>query len=146
MEPVVVSACLTGVPCRYNGRVVESERGRALAAEGSAVVFCPEVAGGLSTPREPAEIVGGDGEDVLEGRARVVDITGVDCTEQFLDGARQVLAAARAAGARKALLMARSPSCGCGQIYDGTFSGTLRPGDGVAAALLRRHGIEVDPA
>ena len=146
MEPVVVSACLTGVPCRYNGRAVESEQGRALAAEAGAVVFCPEVAGGLPTPREPAEIVGGDGEDVLQGRARVVDATGADCTAQFVDGAHQVLAAARAAGARRALLMARSPSCGCGQIYDGTFSGTLRPGDGVAAALLRRNGIQVDPA
>jgi uncharacterized protein YbbK (DUF523 family) len=123
---------------------VESEQARALAAEGAAVAFCPEVAGGLPTPRLPAEIVGGDGEDVLEGRARVVDATGADCTAEFVDGAHQVLAAARAAGARKALLTARSPSCGCGQIYDGTFSGTLRPGDGVAAALLRRDGIQVD--
>ncbi|GAA3376843.1 DUF523 domain-containing protein [Streptomyces sannanensis] len=146
MEAVLVSACLTGVPCRYNGRSVESEQARALVAEGRAVAFCPEVAGGLPTPREAAEIVGGDGEDVLQGRARVLDSTGTDCTAQFVDGAGQALAAAQAAGARSALLMARSPSCGRGQIYDGTFTGSLRPGDGVAAALLRRNGIQVDAA
>ncbi|MEV7782784.1 DUF523 domain-containing protein [Kitasatospora sp. NPDC088351] len=144
MEPILVSACLAGVPCRYDGRAKTSAAAVGLVEAGQAVVVCPEVAGGLATPRPAAEIVGGDGEDVLAGRARVVDVTGADCTGAFLDGARQALAAAEAAGARRALLMARSPSCGCGRVYDGTFTGALRPGDGVTAALLRRAGIEVE--
>ncbi|MFE2727248.1 DUF523 domain-containing protein [Kitasatospora sp. NPDC059327] len=141
---ILVSACLAGVPCRYDGRAKTAEAVVGPAGEGRAVVVCPEGAGGLPTPRPPAEIVGGDGADVLDGRARVVDSTGADLTEAFLDGARQALAAAEAAGARRALLMARSPSCGCGRIYDGTFTGASRPGDGVTAALLRRAGIAVE--
>ncbi|MET9919666.1 DUF523 domain-containing protein [Streptomyces sp. NPDC006435] len=146
MEPVLVSACLRGVPCRYDGR------GRASGAVAEAlagrrpVAFCPEVAGGLSTPRRPAEIVGGDGHDVLDGRARVVDDTGHDVTAQFVDGAERALEAARRAGCTEALLMPRSPSCGRGTLYDGTFTGTLREGDGVTVALLERHGITVRPA
>ncbi|MFE6054205.1 DUF523 domain-containing protein [Kitasatospora sp. NPDC056446] len=143
MEPIVVSACLAGVPCRYDGRARTSDGALRLVEEGRAVVVCPERAGGLPTPRPPAEIVGGDGADVLDGRARVVDATGTDRTGEFLAGARAALDAAEAAGARRAVLMARSPSCGCGQVYDGTFGGELRPGDGVTAALLRRAGIEV---
>lgn len=81
---------------------------------------------------------------MLDGRARVVDATGADRTAEFVAGARAALAAAEAGGARRALLTARSPSCGCGQVYDGTFGGTLRPGDGVTAALLRRAGIVVE--
>ncbi|MEV8322874.1 DUF523 domain-containing protein [Kitasatospora sp. NPDC056731] len=143
MEPIVVSACLAGVPCRYDGRAKTSPDVVGLVEAGRAVVVCPEGAGGLPTPRPPAEIVGGDGADVLDGRARVVDATGADCTAEFVAGARAALAAAEAAGARRAVLMARSPSCGCGRVYDGTFTGELRPGDGVTAALLRRAGIEV---
>ncbi|MFB8239057.1 DUF523 domain-containing protein [Kitasatospora purpeofusca] len=144
MEKILVSACLAGVPCRYDGRSKDSPQALGPLAAGRAVVVCPEGAGGLPTPRPPAEIVGGDGADVLDGRARVVDATGADCTEEFIAGARAALAAAEAAGARRALLMARSPSCGCGRIYDGTFTGELRPGDGVTAALLRRAGIAVE--
>ncbi|MFE7565097.1 DUF523 domain-containing protein [Kitasatospora sp. NPDC057500] len=145
-EKVLVSACLAGVPCRYDGRAKAARVVDELVAGGRAVVVCPEGAGGLPTPRPAAEIVGGDGADVLDGRARVVDATGADRTEEFTAGARAALAAAGAAGARRAVLMARSPSCGCGQVYDGTFGGTLRPGDGVTAALLRRAGIEVESA
>ncbi|MFF8773160.1 DUF523 domain-containing protein [Kitasatospora sp. NPDC015120] len=144
MEKVLVSACLAGVPCRYDGRARTARVVEDLVAGGRAVVVCPEGAGGLPTPRPAAEIVGGDGADVLDGRARVVDAAGTDCTEEFTAGARAALAAAEASGARRALLTARSPSCGCGQVYDGTFGGTLRPGDGVTAALLRRAGIAVD--
>ncbi|MFJ9842243.1 DUF523 domain-containing protein [Kitasatospora sp. NPDC101155] len=143
MEPIVVSACLAGVPCRYDGRARTSAEAVRLVEEGRAVVVCPEGAGGLPTPRPAAEIVGGDGADVLDARARVVDTTGADRTEEFVSGARAALAAAEAAGARRALLMARSPSCGCGRVHDGTFTGELRPGDGVTAALLRRAGIEM---
>lgn len=145
-RPILVSACLTGAPCRYNGRAKESAEAIELAHDGRAVPSCPEVAGGLSTPRRPAEIVGGDGDDVLDGRAKVVDGEGRDVTEQFLAGARSALREAERAGASAAVLTDRSPSCGCGEIYDGTFTGTRRAGVGVTAALLRRHGIEVRAA
>lgn len=107
------------------------------------MLVCPEVDGGLGTPRPPAEIVGGDGADVLAGRAQVMTVDGADVTEAYIAGADRALVAAQRSGARAAILKARSPSCGCGAIYDGTFSRTLTPGDGVTAALLQAHGIEV---
>ncbi|MGW3091267.1 DUF523 domain-containing protein [Streptomyces sp. NPDC001108] len=146
MESVLVSACLRGVPCRFDGRAKESGAVAEALGERRPVAFCPETAAGLATPRRPAEIVGGDGHDVLDGRARVVDDSGHDVTAEFVDGAQRALAAARRAGCTEALLMDRSPSCGRGTVYDGTFTGTLRPGDGVTAALLERHGIAVRPA
>ncbi|MFB7914103.1 DUF523 domain-containing protein [Streptomyces sp. NPDC056061] len=146
MEPVLVSACLRGVPCRFDGRGKASDAVAEAIGERRPVGFCPEVAAGLPTPRRPAEIVGGDGHDVLDGRARVVDDAGRDVTREFVDGAERALEAARAAGCTEALLMARSPSCGRGTVYDGTFTGELRAGDGVTAALLERHGITVRPA
>jgi uncharacterized protein YbbK (DUF523 family) len=114
-----------------------------LAADGRAVLVCPEEDGGLPTPRPPAEIVGGDGHDVLAGRAAVVTASGDDVTEIYVAGARVALDRAREAGARKAILKSRSPSCGAGAIYDGTFTRTVHDGDGVTAALLRQHDIEV---
>jgi uncharacterized protein YbbK (DUF523 family) len=107
------------------------------------VLVCPEVDGGLGTPRPPAEIVGGSGEDVLAGRARVVTSDGADVTDAYIAGAERALAAALRTGARAAVLKARSPSCGRGAIYDGTFSRTTTAGDGVTAALLRANGIDV---
>ncbi|HWA63149.1 MAG TPA: DUF523 domain-containing protein [Caulobacteraceae bacterium] len=142
---ILVSACLLGRPVRYDGR------GRALAhealtrwqAEGLLVPLCPEVAAGLPTPRAPAEIVGGDGEDVLAGRARVVDGDGRDLTAEFLAGAESAARLAAESGCAFALLTEGSPSCGPGFVYDGTFSGARRPGSGVVAARLRRAGVEV---
>jgi uncharacterized protein YbbK (DUF523 family) len=115
-----------------------------LVAEGHAVAICPEVAGGLPIPRLPAEIQGGDGQDVLEGRAKVVRQDGVDITEAFIKGAHQALSLARKVGAKKAILKARSPSCGVTFIHDGSFTGALREGMGVTAALLKREGIELE--
>lgn len=146
MQSVLVSACLQGVPCRFDGRGKASADMAEAIGDRRPVSFCPEVAAGLPTPRRPAEIVGGDGHDVLDGRARVVDDTGHDVTEAFLDGAGRALEAARRTGCTEALLMARSPSCGRGTVHDGTFAGRLREGDGVTAALLERHGITVRPA
>jgi uncharacterized protein YbbK (DUF523 family) len=97
----------------------------------------------MPVPRCPSEISGGDGEDVLEGRARVVAQDGSDRTAEFIAGAQKTLEAARRCGAKRAYMKAKSPSCGCGRIYDGTFSAVLRSGDGVTTALLKRHGIEV---
>ena len=104
---------------------------------------CPEQDGGLATPRPPAEIVGGAGADVLAGRARVVTADGGDVTEEYVNGAHAALEKAQAAGAVTAVLKSRSPSCGKGCVYDGTFSGVTTTGDGVTTALLEAHGINV---
>lgn len=141
--PVLVSACLAGRACRFDGTGAYEDAVAALVAEGRAVLVCPEVDGGLGTPRPAAEIQGGDGADVVAGRARVVTGDGIDVTDAYLAGAERALAVARETGATTAILKARSPSCGTGQIYDGTFSGTLEAGDGVTAALLKAEGIEV---
>lgn len=141
--PVLVSACLAGRACRFDASAGYDDDVARLVAEGRAVLVCPEVDGGLGTPRPPAEIRGGDGHDVLDGRARVVTEQGEDVTEQYLEGARRALLRARQMGATRAILKARSPSCGTGAIYDGSFSRALVTGDGVTAALLQRAGIEV---
>lgn len=146
MEAILVSACLRGVPCRFDGQHKASAEIAEAVTGREVVSFCPEVAGGLATPRRPAELVGGDGNDVLDGTARVVEDTGRDVTAEFVDGARRALAAARHRGCTEALLMPRSPSCGRGVVYDGSFAGELVPGDGVTAALLERNGITVRPA
>lgn len=140
---VVASACLGGRPCRYDGAGRPDPEVCRLAGQGEAVLACPECLGGLRIPREPSEIVGGDGRDVLDGRARVVSKSGRDVTAQYIAGAEAFLAAVREAGADKAILKAKSPSCGVHQIYDGTHTGRLRPGAGVTAALLERNGIRV---
>ena len=139
----LVSACLLGFPTAYDGDARFRVELIALAARGWVVPLCPEVAGGLPMPRPPAEIVGGDGDDVLEGRARVVTVAGEDVTAVYLRGAECALAAAQRHGITTAILKQRSPACGSGCIYDGTHSGKLRGGQGVTAALLRRHGVEV---
>ncbi len=141
--PVLVSACLAGRACRFDGSSSTDALVASLVAAGRAVLVCPEVDGGLGTPRPPAEIVGGDGKAVLEGRARVVTEAGLDVTEAYLAGARRALDAARRSGATAAILKSRSPSCGKGGVYDGSFSKTLRAGDGVTAALLEAHGLTV---
>lgn len=140
---VAVSACLLGERCRYDGRdKLDDALVAALRAEGATIVpVCPEVLGGLSTPRPAAEIRGGDGGDVLDGRARVVvKDSGRDVTEEYLRGARAALAIARGAGATEAVLKERSPSCGSSEVHR---DGGPKPGEGVAAALFRRHGIRV---
>ncbi len=140
---ILVSACLVGCRCRYDQGSKPHDPVIALIREGKAVPVCPEQMGGLPTPRLPAEIIGGDGDDVLDGRARVVNSAGEDVTAQFLAGAREALRMAEAAGAAVAILKERSPSCGSAAIYDGSFSGGVRSGVGVTAALLRRHGLQV---
>jgi uncharacterized protein YbbK (DUF523 family) len=142
---VLVSACLLGRPVRYDGghSAADSDVLARWRREERLAIFCPEVAGGLATPRAPAEIVGGDGEDVLDANARVVTDQNTDVTDAFLLGARTALKAAVDAGARLAVLKSKSPSCGSKSIYDGTFSGVRTPGQGVTAALLRQNDIRV---
>lgn len=141
--PVLVSACLAGRACRYDGSSNQDDQVGRLVAEGRAVLVCPEEDGGLGTPRPPAEIHGGDGHDVLAGRARVVTRDGRDVTRAYVTGAERALEAARRSGAGVAVLKARSPSCGKGCIYDGSFTRAPRSGDGVTVALLEANGIEV---
>ena len=143
---VLVSACLLGQPVRYDGDakpchdpILARWRERGLL-----IPVCPELLGGLSVPRQPAEILGpGAGHGVLDGHARLVTAHGQDLTEAFLLGAQRALERALAQGARLAVLKARSPSCGRAQVYDGTHAGALIDGMGVTAALLERHGVRV---
>ncbi|MCY1015180.1 DUF523 domain-containing protein [Pyxidicoccus sp. MSG2] len=138
---VLVSACLIGEACRFDGRSKRSERVLE-ALEGKEVVpVCPEVGGGMPIPRAPVELSGGTGVDVWAGRARALEReAGVDRTDAFLRGARLALEAARKFGATVALLKEKSPSCGTQRVYE---AGVLRPGEGITAALLRAEGMTV---
>jgi uncharacterized protein YbbK (DUF523 family) len=139
-EPVLVSACLVGRRCRYDGvhqrdLVLEDE----LAARGlEPVPFCPEEAGGLGTPRPPAWIGAAGAEAVLDGAAGVEAEGGRDVTLGFLRGAREALALCARHGIARAFLKERSPSCGCATTH---VAGVVREGPGVTTALLRRHGV-----
>ena len=143
---VLVSACLLGKPIRYNGEIKMANH-PILArwqAEDRVIPFCPEIAGGLPTPRPSAEITpGGEGADVIRGAARVVGSDGQDQTEDFIAGARQTLEAAQRMGCRYAVLTDGSPSCGSLSIYDGYFAGQKRAGVGVTAAVLLASGIRI---
>ena len=138
-EPLLlVSACLIGVNCRYNGGSTRIESLVRLFEEGKALPVCPEMLGGLSAPRSPCEIV-----QAADGTERVMDRDGVDRTAAFHEGAERTLSICRAAGIRKAVLQQRSPTCGHGIIYDGTFQSVRIPGNGITARLLEANGIEV---
>ena len=145
MERILISACLLGRSVRYDGtgkRLADPHIER-WQAEGRLVSVCPELLGELPVPRPAAEIVGGSGDDVLAGRARVLAATGEDVTAAFLAGAEAALDLARRTGCGRALLIDRSPSCGSLSIYDGTFSERRIVGRGVVAALLAAQGIDV---
>ena len=135
--PLLVSACLIGVRCRYDGGSKPRRLLVEMARRGLVLPLCPEQLGGLSTPRVPAELVGGTGEEVLAGEARVVDRSGVDRSEAFRLGARETLSRARRHGCRLAVLKERSPSCGVCRLADG------REGLGVTAALLAAEGLDL---
>ncbi|MBO8158428.1 DUF523 domain-containing protein [Thermosyntropha sp.] len=139
----LISACLCGYNCKYNGGNNFNPVFEKLLKEGRVLPVCPEELGGLSTPRLPAEIKNGTGLDVLEGKARVINKKGEDVSEFFIRGAYITLQKAGEVGAVCAILKSRSPSCGSGEIYDGSFKSVLRKGDGVTAALLKKHGIKV---
>ncbi|WP_438492460.1 DUF523 domain-containing protein [Paenibacillus sp. IHBB 3054] len=140
---IIVSSCLAGMKVRYNGTDCLDTSLQKLLDTNKAVAVCPELLGGFSTPREPAEIIGGGGEDVLEGTARVMDRSGNDVTEMYLKGAYETLEKAREIGATTVVLKENSPSCGSAMIYNGQFAGVKIPGQGVTSALLIRNGIEV---
>lgn len=131
---LLVSQCLTGACCRYDGGTNLMPWVKALVEAGEAVSVCPEVLGGLPTPRCPSE---------LQPDGRVVNRQGEDVTAAFREGAARALAIGQAQGCTGAILKARSPSCGVGEVYDGTFSHTLTPGNGIFAQLLLENGIPV---
>jgi len=137
----IVSACLLGIKCRYNGADALNEKVLDLGKKDILISLCPEILGGLK--RQSYEIVDGSGEDVLDRKARVVTKLGEDVTEKFIKGAEEVLKLAKLLDVKEAILKQRSPSCGCGKIYDGTFSGRIIKGSGVTTALLKRNGIKV---
>lgn len=138
---ILVSSCLLGIRAKYNGSDNSVPELIDLCNSGLVVPACPEQLGGSPTPRPPAEIKGGTGADVLDGRARVYTSLGDDITGLFVEGAREVLKMCGMFRVSAAILKERSPSCGCSLIYDGTFHGVRIRGRGVTAALLASAGI-----
>ncbi len=137
-EMYLISACLLGINCRYNGtssRIEELER---LIDSGRLIPICPEVLGGLDTPREPCEII-----NQANGSLKVMSESDLDCTSEFKNGAQKILEMAEVCDVKKVILKANSPSCGSGYIYDGTFSSKLIEGDGLTSKLLLENDIEV---
>ena len=129
----VISACLAGVECRYDGKGKPNSKIMNLVKEGKAILVCPEQLGGLPTPRTPAEQKGD----------KVLNTKGEDVTEEFNKGAEEALKIAKLAGCTNAILKAKSPSCGYGKVYDGSFTGTLKEGNGVFAELLKKNGFDI---
>ncbi|WP_366248801.1 DUF523 domain-containing protein [Terribacillus aidingensis] len=140
---ILVSACLAGKPVRYNGTPATDTIVEQLIAQKKAISVCPELLGGFVTPREPAEIVGGNGYDVLDGKARVIEYSGTDVTNMYIEGAARALAIANEQDVDLVVLKENSPSCGSNMIYDGNFQGVKQSGAGVTTAMFRRAGIRV---
>ncbi len=129
----ICSACLLGINCRYNGEGKLNEKVINLTKKETLIPVCPEQLGGLETPRIPAESKDG----------QIINEDGIDVSKNFQQGAEEVLKIAKLYNITEAILKQPSPSCGCGQIYDGTFSGTIIKGDGVTTKLLKENGIKV---
>ncbi len=133
MEYIMVSACLLGVNCKYNGKNNYHEELIEYLKDKAVIPICPEIYGGLPTPRVPSEILG----------KKVLNKEGLDVTDNFRRGAEESLKLAKKFNVKKAILKAKSPSCGFGNIYDGTFSDHLIPGNGITAELFKQNGIEI---
>ena len=140
---ILISACLCGLNCKYDGGNNEHPFFAAMLERGEVITVCPEVLGGLPIPRKAAEICEGTGQDVLEGRAQVITRDGEDLTQFFVVGAKRALELAQEYQVDLVVLKSNSPSCGVGKIYDGTFTHQLREGYGVTAALLKENGFPV---
>lgn len=140
---IAVSACLIGINCKYNGNNNENEKVKNYLKDKKFIIICPEQLGGLSTPRNPAEIINRDGYSVINDEAKILDNNGMDVTNEFKKGANECLKIAKIYGCREAILKEGSPSCGSNFIYDGSFSGKKISGVGTTTALLRSNGIKV---
>ena len=145
MKKILISACLAGENVRYDNRQVPIafDLLEKWDQQGRLIKVCPEVCGGLPVPRPAAQIVNGNGYDVLQGKARVIDMENNDVTCAFIQGAQYALGLAQKYDIQVAVFKEKSPSCGVNQIYDGTFSSILIPGCGVTVALLKENGIRV---
>lgn len=132
-EYILISACLAGVNCRYDGTNKENEKILNIIKENRAILVCPEQMGGLKTPREASEILG----------EKVLTINGEDVTYFYLKGAEEILKLVKKFNIKKAILKSKSPSCGVGLVYDGTFSGNLVKGTGVTAKILLENDVDV---
>ena len=147
MKPnkILISACLVGQNVRYNAKELKFYHSviSNWQSQNLLIPVCPEIEGGLPIPREPAEIINGNGNSVLKNQAKVVTVSGKDITEIFISGAKKTLALALQHQVSIAILKERSPSCGHLQIYNGFFKGITRIGTGVTAALLERNGVSV---
>lgn len=130
---ILVSACLCGINCKYNGKNNYNKKIFNLVKEGKAIPICPEQLGGLSTPRVPSEIKNG----------RVINKEGIDVTDNFKKGALEVLELCKKLNINKVILKSKSPSCGKGLIYSGDFDGKLVEGNGILTELLLKNDIEV---
>ena len=134
MKMKLISACLIGINCRYDGKSNLNQNCLKLFKKGELIPVCPEKSGGLPTPREPAE---------TQSSGQVLTRSGKNVTRNFREGAQKTLKIAKTLGIKEAILKARSPSCGSGLIYDGTFSRKLIKGDGITAALFKKNKIKV---
>lgn len=134
---ILVSACLVGVNCKYNGENNFNQKVFDLVKSGKAIPICPEQLGGLATPRTPVEI------EVINGKKHAIDKDGIDVTKEYIKGAKEVLELAKKLNIKKAILQPRSPSCGVNKIYNGNFDKTLVDGNGLTAELLKENGIEI---
>lgn len=134
---ILVSACLVGINCKYNGKNNYNEKIFDLVRDGKAIPLCSEQLGGLCTPRVPCEI------KYIDGKRYVFNKDGLDVTEMFNKGAEEVLNFVKKMNIKKAILKSKSPSCGLGKIYDGTFSNKLIDGNGILTQLLLDSGVEV---
>ncbi len=141
---IAVSACLLGQPCRYDGKSKPDEKVIALCKEDGVelLAICPEQQGRLPIPRTPSEIQGGDGADVLQGKAKIISKDGEDRTEAFLTGAKKCLEQIKEFRPEMTILKEFSPSCAVKHVCDGSYSGKRKAGQGVLAVLLKEEGYE----
>ena len=138
----LISACLCGVNCKYNGLNNYNEICDKLFTSGKAILVCPEQLGGLPTPRIPSEIIG-ESSNILNNNGSVIDKNGNDVTPQFVKGAKETLQIAKKLNIKKAILKDGSPSCGVNYIYNGNFNGSKIKGMGLAAQLLKESSIDI---
>lgn len=140
---ILISACLVGVDCKYNGGNNNNNKVLEYINDKNYIIVCPEQLGGLSTPRIPSEIVNGEGMDVINKKAIVMSKEGKDVSLNFIKGAYETFKIAKLYNCKEAILKSNSPSCGNKQIYDGSFKGNIKNGMGVTAAILTKEGIKV---
>ena len=140
---ILVSACLLGINCKYDGENNKNDAVINHLKDKRYIIACPEQLGGMSTPRDPSEIISLDGNAVINGQSNVMDNKGTDVTQRFLKGANETLKIAKIYNCNKAILKEGSPSCGSNYIYDGTFCANKVDGVGVTTALLLQNGIQV---